>query len=328
MPVQISVVVPVYNAEKYIDRCVGCIEAQDFRDWELLLVDDGSTDATPGIVDGWAGKDTRIRAIHQENSGPGAARNRGIREATGDFIVFIDSDDLVDPGYFSLLAEKTPGADLVFIDTVQVDPDGVFLRAQKISDFRNDGKDRITRAQMTGMIPWGGVRKAVRRSLLVENGIGFSGHAVGEEALYSLRLMLCARNIAFIDERPVYSYVVRRGSQSESPGDDPWGGAAKEIKEFLETGGLIGSLGNTWNSFSAAATLVSVDRISGSGRRRRDIRAAAKERIGRFRSELIPGAGFDKKNTDRRVRLLLPFLRTGQYLPVIWVCRFRRALHG
>lgn len=326
MPVQISVVVPVYNAEAFLDKCVGCIEAQDYPNWEMLLVDDGSVDASPEIVDRWAQKDPRIRAFHQANAGPGAARNLGIREANGDFIVFVDSDDLIDPGYFSLLSKKAGSADVVFIDVLQVDQDGKPIRRQYASDHREKGKEGFMRAQMTGLIPWGGVRKAVRRSLLTENGICFSGHAVGEEALYSLRLMLCAKNIAFIDERPVYNYVVRRGSQSESSGDDPWGGAVREIREFLDSEGLTGSLGNTWNSFSAAAALVSVDRICGSGRSRGETRKAAKERLARFRRDLIKGAGFDRKSADRRVRLLLPFLRRGPVFPLIWVCRLRRAV--
>lgn len=92
---KISVIVPVYKVEKYLDRCVRSVLAQTFRDFELILVDDGSPDSCPQMCDDWAKKDSRIRVIHQNNQGLSAARNTGIRAASGEYINFIDSDDWV-----------------------------------------------------------------------------------------------------------------------------------------------------------------------------------------------------------------------------------------
>ena len=91
----ISVIVPVYNVEKYLNRCVESIINQTFKDFELILVDDGSTDNCPQMCDKWAKKDSRIKAIHKPNGGASSARNVGLDIAIGDFISFVDADDVV-----------------------------------------------------------------------------------------------------------------------------------------------------------------------------------------------------------------------------------------
>jgi len=90
----ISVIVPVYQAEKYVKKCVESVVKQTFSDWELLLIDDGCTDASPTICEACAAEDDRIRVFHQErNAGVSEARNRGLREARGAYIAFLDVDD-------------------------------------------------------------------------------------------------------------------------------------------------------------------------------------------------------------------------------------------
>ena len=93
---KVSVIVPVYNAEKYLQECVDSILRQTLADLELILVDDGSTDTSPALCDRYAEQDLRVRVIHQANAGSSAARNRGIEVATGEWIAFVDSDDFID----------------------------------------------------------------------------------------------------------------------------------------------------------------------------------------------------------------------------------------
>ena len=93
----VTVIVPVYNAEKYLDRCVGSIVGQTYDSLEIILVDDGSGDASSRMCDDWARRDDRIRVIHKENAGAGLARNSGLEAATGDWICFCDSDDYLLP---------------------------------------------------------------------------------------------------------------------------------------------------------------------------------------------------------------------------------------
>lgn len=99
----LSVIIPVYQVEHTIDRCVDSVLRQCYAYMEVILVDDGSTDGSPAICDAWAAKDNRITVIHKENGGLSDARNAGIDMAKGDYITFVDSDDYVDPGVFSQL---------------------------------------------------------------------------------------------------------------------------------------------------------------------------------------------------------------------------------
>lgn len=100
MPI-FSIIVPTYNCEKFIGKCIESIRNQTCRDWELMLIDDGSTDETGAICAEYANLDTRIKYFHQQNAGPGAARNRGLDHACGEYVVFVDSDDWVDSTFLS-----------------------------------------------------------------------------------------------------------------------------------------------------------------------------------------------------------------------------------
>lgn len=91
----ITVVLPVYNVDKYLDRCMECVVNQTYKNLEILLIDDGSMDSSPRLCDDWASKDSRIKVIHKKNEGLGITRNRGIENAKGEYICFIDSDDYI-----------------------------------------------------------------------------------------------------------------------------------------------------------------------------------------------------------------------------------------
>ena len=93
----VSIVIPIYKSEKYLDECIRSIVEQSYRNLEIWLVDDGSPDACPRICDEWAQKDSRIHVIHKKNAGSGMARNTGMENATGEYICFFDSDDYLLP---------------------------------------------------------------------------------------------------------------------------------------------------------------------------------------------------------------------------------------
>ena len=103
----ISVIVPVYNTEKLLDRSIQSILNQSFTDFELLLVDDGSSDNSGAVCDAYASKDPRVKVIHQANSGVSVARNKAIELSSGKYLAFIDSDDMVQPNYLSKLYEES-----------------------------------------------------------------------------------------------------------------------------------------------------------------------------------------------------------------------------
>ena len=116
---KISVIVPVYNVEKYLPRCIDSILSQTFKDFELLLIDDGSPDNCGKICDEYAAKDRRVRVFHKPNGGVSSARNLGLDKACGEWITFIDSDDYVAVDYLEELVsfKINSGAELVAIST-------------------------------------------------------------------------------------------------------------------------------------------------------------------------------------------------------------------
>ncbi|MBO5162632.1 MAG: glycosyltransferase family 2 protein [Lachnospiraceae bacterium] len=313
---KISVIVPVYNAEKFLNKCIESVVQQMYMDWELLLVDDGSSDKSAEIMKAACEKDSRIREFHQKNAGPGIARNRGIESATGDYIVFLDADDYIDPEYFALLAQNE-GKDVIFIDIDQVTGDGKLLKREAMSVYKDWNIDKILRSQMTGKIPWGGVRKAVKREILTQKHIVYAAYTIGEEALYSFRILKAAKTVGFI-EKPVYFYVNHENSQSKAVMDDPWGPVVEGMREYLQENGLYEEYADTLNAFNLTATVVSLDRIQQmyGGKERKN---AAQERMKRFWSLHDKTKKVDYDDTDTRVRVLAPFVFHGHYQLVLWI---------
>ncbi|MBO4894790.1 MAG: glycosyltransferase family 2 protein [Clostridia bacterium] len=134
----ISVIVPVYKVEKYLERCVDSILCQSLADFELWLVDDGSPDACPAICDSYAGKDGRVKVIHKENGGLSSARNAALDRAAGKYICFVDSDDYITPDALETLytAITETGADIATGNMMSVDENG------DIKDFYTPAKER------------------------------------------------------------------------------------------------------------------------------------------------------------------------------------------
>lgn len=118
---KLSVIIPVYRAEKYLKRCIDSILEQEYKNIELILVDDGSPDACPEICDQYQEKDNRVIVVHQQNSGVAVARNSGMRIATGDYITFVDSDDYIDKEMYAAMFERIEQyqCDVVMCDCVK-----------------------------------------------------------------------------------------------------------------------------------------------------------------------------------------------------------------
>lgn len=125
----LSVIIPVYNAESYLARCLDSLLAQTFTDFEAILVDDGSTDGSAALCDGYAEKDHRFHCIHKENGGHTSARQAGLRQAVGTYVAFVDSDDWIDPAMYRTMcgAAKDTGADMVCCNYTAVTPKGDIL---------------------------------------------------------------------------------------------------------------------------------------------------------------------------------------------------------
>ncbi len=123
---KVSVIVPVYNMEKYLERCVDSILAQTYTNLEVILVDDGSKDSSPVICDKYAERDSRVKVVHKKNGGLSSARNAGLDVASGDYIGFVDSDDFVSSQMYQLLAERLDNSDCEIANVmyIRVDDNG------------------------------------------------------------------------------------------------------------------------------------------------------------------------------------------------------------
>lgn len=141
---KVSIVVPVYNVEKYMKRCLDSILAQTYTNLEIILVDDGSTDSSGEICDTYAEKDNRVVVIHKDNGGLSDARNVGIEKATGEYIAFIDSDDYIDLSMVQVMVEKleATSSDIVLCNYEYVDEDG------RLIDESN-GETRVISEELT-----------------------------------------------------------------------------------------------------------------------------------------------------------------------------------
>ena len=136
----ISVIIPVYKVERYLDACVASVAGQTYTDLEIILVDDGSPDNCPAMCDAWAAKDTRIRVIHRPNGGLSAARNSGLDVCTGDYIAFVDSDDRLEPETLEKVwqTKQQTCADLVLFNLVCTDEENHALAEPDYTGFPDE----------------------------------------------------------------------------------------------------------------------------------------------------------------------------------------------
>lgn len=140
----ISIIIPVYNTEKYIRRCIDSVIAQSYSDWELILVDDGSTDGSGKICDEYAEKDERIRVFHKENGGVSSARNVGLDNANGEWVSFVDSDDWIEIGYVETIKNIGNNPDIVFFPmNFRYENGEVLARIPK--SVNTEGRDNVER---------------------------------------------------------------------------------------------------------------------------------------------------------------------------------------
>jgi glycosyltransferase involved in cell wall biosynthesis len=198
----ISIIVPVYNTEKFLEGCIESILNQTYTDWEMILIDDGSTDGSGLICDEYAGKDERIRVIHKPNEGVSITRNLGIKCAKGEWITFIDSDDTVEDYYLSSLHDGiTDQTDLVICKK------NISVRNGRITT------QLILKYQILNM---GFImQKLYRRSILLDNNISFPlGFSTMEDKVLFWKYLLNA-NYLVISPYEGYNYNRRLGTLSK-----------------------------------------------------------------------------------------------------------------
>ena len=202
---KISFIVPIYNSEQYLPRCIDSILAQTFTDFELLLIDDGSKDYSGKICDEYAAKDPRVRVFHKENGGVSSARNLGLDNAQGEWIAFVDSDDWIDRNYIECLL-PVDSEDMV-VCSFMYDTMEIFHLSDIVRDKQDIGDNlHILIDHMAVCSPW---CKIMRRDIIEENKIRFDINvSAGEDMLFICDYLSAGLNKIRTISQPLYHYYV------------------------------------------------------------------------------------------------------------------------
>ena len=222
----ISVIVPVYNAESYLKKCLDSIVDQDYRDLEVIVVNDGSIDGSPEICEEYAKKDSRIRLFHQSNKGPMYAKKKGIEKARGDYITFVDADDYIDAGVYSTILSSLDGLpDMIIYGLKEINSNCVIKKNNYFEPGVYDN-ERMNNEIVPFMLSHGSffdfgilpnlVCKMIRRSFINRSNLILSDEVtVGDDADITFQLIAQANKIQLIDIYP-YNYIRHDSSVMDS----------------------------------------------------------------------------------------------------------------
>lgn len=213
MKALVSIIIPVYNVEKYIYRCVDSVLAQTYDNLEIILVDDGSTDRCPDICDEYAKRDDRIAVIHKQNGGLGYARNSGFEKSSGEFIMFVDSDDYLSEDAVEVLYDRITagGSDLAVGKHTDIYEDGSTnsTYCSRMTDEVYSAREALSKMGDDNYIPVAAWGKLYRRKIL--SGISYPSLKCGEDLwVYPYIIEKC--NSVSVVNKTGYYYFQRANS--------------------------------------------------------------------------------------------------------------------
>lgn len=223
---KISVIVPIYKVEKYLEKCIKSIINQTFSDLEIILVDDGSPDNCPHICDDFARQDSRITVIHKENGGLVSARQAGLEKAQGELVAFVDGDDWIEPDMYerAVCALDKTGADIAITQFYYSYPDKEIKSEYKLKkEFytKEDIKNEIIPSMLfTGKYYDFGIypncwTKIIRRSLLEKHLPSVDKRIkMGEDAAFTYACIMEAKSLCFVDDA-LYHYIINYDSMTK-----------------------------------------------------------------------------------------------------------------
>lgn len=219
----ISVIVPLYNCEKYISQCIESVIEQTFQNWEIIIINDGSTDTGPAICLQYVNQDSRIKIVHQENQGLGPTRNVGIDESSGEYLIFLDSDDFLNQDSLENLNTTIKNNN---------NPDMILCRASSFYEKNNNKKDFfgeylpdmiIGKSSLEILLYlfeppvesfWSAWNHVYKKKIIIDNNLKFPPH-LGEDLDWTPRVILQSTNFAFL-QTPYYNYRVSKNSTSSN----------------------------------------------------------------------------------------------------------------
>ena len=232
---RISFIIPVYNVEKYIRQCVNSILRQDYKDFEIILVDDGSIDNSGLICDNLEKHNKVVRVIHQENRGLSEARNTGIIHATGEYVLFVDGDDFIGKNSLSEIIKvlnKYPSSDVMFLESLKYYPNkktvsfGEGLSVTGING--KEKKDVLQHLSCLPKFPGSACTKLVRRSMIINNNLYFEKDLLSEDIRWTVLLLQTANHYSYCDKNYYYYRQNRIGSITNKT-------SLKQMQDLLNT---------------------------------------------------------------------------------------------
>lgn len=212
-----SIIVPVYNVQDYLEQCVSSVLAQSCTDYELILVDDGSSDRSPEICDRFAAQDQKIRVIHKANGGASEARNTGIKNASGEYVLFLDSDDFWhSEEMLDRIAEslsETGAVVMQFGFEEYLNNENRIVPGPVRTLSHNNGKsfeDSLAWLVVSGNLTIAAYSMVISRNFLLSNNLYFKKGLRTEDLEWAIRMFVCRPKLAFLDSY-FYAYRVQHG---------------------------------------------------------------------------------------------------------------------
>lgn len=287
---KISVIVPVYNVKKYLPECIKSIVEQTYKNLEIIIVDDGSTDGSGDLCDELAETDERIRVVHQENKGISAARNYGKSIAAGEYISFVDSDDIISPVLFEKLEAMMSDSVDIGICFERTWQDGEEFPGFVISESKSvivEKRDEYLNHFMeafTGRVSW--VWNKLYRAELIKK-IDFKGIRTMEDLIFNAEVAIKVRSVAWTKDR-LYGYRIRREGLTDGGNAKMWLDYAKAME--YEAGLFAGCSKALGEAFKKYAINEIADKYYRTVRMKQ--KEEAKEILKRFRRD------YDEWNHD------------------------------
>lgn len=236
----ISVIIPIHNTREYLGQAIESVLTQTFGDFELILVDDGSTDGSEAIADIYAAKDDRVRVLHKQQSGVAIARNTGIEHAEGEYLVFLDSDDYFDnPDALGRVSHKAAEGhpDVIFYGYTDLDMQtGKRRTSQTGFDAQRFAADKATWLNYVydaGLFPTACWQTAVRRDFIEAHQICFPEHVVCEDISWGMQVLYHASSYNYIDECLMTYRRNRNGSIMHHRGLQHLQGCMRAVRQWM-----------------------------------------------------------------------------------------------
>lgn len=293
---EISVIIPVYNIQQHLRECLDSVLGQSYPHLQVICVDDGSTDESPAILAQYAQKDNRVQVIRQQNAGPGAARNTGLEAATGEYVIFLDSDDWFEPDFLEKMVDtaQREGADVAICRAVEFDtnsgrelPSEWMMKKQylpgKLAFAPQEMADHLF--QFTYGMPWD---KFYRRELLTTSGIRYPALKNSEDLAFVYPTLLAAKRIAVVDEVLIHHRINRMASVSNSRCGQPEAPyeAFQIVKEYLEQHQLMDTYRRSFLNWAMEFLVWHISNMS-----QRDIQ---KQYLNTLRHQWLPQLHFEE----------------------------------